>query len=160
MAWVLEGGGFGLFEWPGVFSDLGSGIADCGLIFALVEGGAAVGWIDPGFQAGFEDSGFSIFAGRRERRLVRNSARSSRMSLHSTMRSAISERPFGLRVRWWSRCDWMMGMIWAGVGFWPGVRMKRRLQRAFKYGVSRVASRDWSSARVLGKGMSQVSMNL
>src|SRR3954469_12774782 len=82
------------------------------------------------------------------------------MSLHSTMRSAISERPFGLRVRWWSRQAWMMGMIWAGVGFWPGGRMKRRLQRAFRYGVSRVASRDWSSAMVLGKGMSQVSTNL
>ena len=54
----------------------------------------------------------------------------------------------------------MMGMICSGVGFLPGVWMKRRLQRALRYGVSRVASRAWSSAKVFGKGRSMVSMTL
>ena len=79
-----------------------------------------------------EPAGRETCATVRERRLVRNSARSSWMSFHSTMMSAISERPFGFRVRWRSRIFWMMGMIWAGVGFLPGVWMWRRLQRAFR----------------------------
>ena len=54
----------------------------------------------------------------------------------------------------------IMGMIWAEVGFLPGVWIWRRLQRALRYGISRVASSAWSSETVLGNGISAVSMTL
>src|ERR1041385_3629737 len=59
---------------------------------------------------------------------------------------------------WAARMRSMMGMISVGVGFGPGVRIWRRLQRALRYGISRVESRAASSERDLGKGMSQVSI--
>ena len=50
----------------------------------------------------------------------------------------------------------MWGMISAGCGLGPGTWMPRRLQRAFRYGTSRVALRAASSVGVLGNGMSQI----
>ena len=52
----------------------------------------------------------------------------------------------------------MIGMISAGAGFLSGVWIWRRLQRAFRYGMERVASRAVRSSRVFGNGSWRVSM--
>src|SRR3954471_3335536 len=153
MAGVFVGVGFGLFEWPRVFACFWVGFlyAASALVVARVFcARGPLGTAGPTFLGVSESS---------ERRLVKNSWRSSRMSFHSSMRPAWSEQSLGFWVRWRSRRCWMMGMIWAGVGFGPGVPMKRRLQRALRYGTSRVASRAASSSTFLGNGISDVSMN-
>src|SRR4051794_3199558 len=121
MAGGFAGVGFGLFEWPRVFACFWVGFlyAASALVVARVFcARGPLGTAGPTFLGVSESS---------ERRLVRNSSRSWRLSFHSTKVSACSERVWGRLARWVSTIFSMMGMISAGVGLAPGVPMKRRL---------------------------------